>query len=157
MKLYIIATKIQKDIVDLFVKACDERGVKYEILDPANTCPLDIKIRKGDAVYRAATSDVYGAAELELDLVLKGAKSFHKDSKTLFPKQGDTILYETLGIPAPKTISYIPKNRAALLKCVDALGGFPVCLKALCRCIPTRLSRGFAAHISRPEVCSRET
>lgn len=41
------------------------------------------------------------------------------------------MVFDNLGIPAPKTVNYLPKDREALLKYVDEVGGFPVCLKVL--------------------------
>lgn len=131
MKLYIISVENQKPTTKLLVKACEERGIEYEVITPEDTCPLDIDIHDGDAVYRIATVARYGAAELEWDLIFKGAKSFYKDTSSLFLKRIDAMVFNQFGIPAPKTINYLPKDRNALLKCVDELGGFPVCLKAL--------------------------
>lgn len=131
MKLYIISVEGQETTIDLLTKACEARKIAYEVLFPDKTCPLDVKIKYGDAVYRTAVTSHYGAAELEWDLVFKGAKSFYKDRESLFLKRIDAMAFESLGVPAPKTINYLPKDRKALMKCVDALGGFPVCLKAL--------------------------
>lgn len=131
MKLYIISTKSQKLTTDLLIDACKKRGVHYEVLDPEETCPLDVKVEDGDAVYRVATASHYGAAELEWDLIFKGARSFYRDKNSLLLKRVDAMVFESLGVPAPRTINYLPKDRVALLKCVDEIGGFPVCLKAL--------------------------
>ena len=131
MKLYIISSKTQATTTKLLIEACEKRNVEYEILYPESTCPLDVTVNEGDAVYRVTTASHYGAAELELDLLLKGAKSFYKDYSAHFFKQVDAMVFENKGVPAPKTISYLPKDKNALLKCVEAVGGFPVCLKAL--------------------------
>ncbi|MBR5389054.1 hypothetical protein IK146_00580 [Candidatus Saccharibacteria bacterium] len=131
MKLYIISVDNQEPKTELLVKACQDRGIKYEVLNPEVVCPLDISINDGDAVCRVATMLHYGAAELEWDLIFRGAKSFYKDTSALLLKRIDSMLFEKFGIPAPKTVDYLPKDRDALLRCVDRLGGFPVCLKAL--------------------------
>ena len=131
MKLYIITIEEQKTTTNLLVEACKKRGIEYELLIPEKTNPSNIHIKEGDAVYRIATASHYGAAELEWDLIFKGAKSFYKDQGSLFLKRIDAMVFERLGIPAPKTINYLPKDRVALLECVEEVGGFPVCLKAL--------------------------
>lgn len=131
MKLYIISNEGQKTTTDLLVAAAKNRGINSEVLNPEKICPADIKIENGDAVYRVSTASHYGAAELEWDLIFKGAKSFYKDKKSLFLKRIDAMAFESLGVPAPRTINYLPKDRKALLRCVKEVGGFPVCLKAL--------------------------
>lgn len=131
MKLYIITDESQKATTNLLVEACKKRKIPYKLLIPSQTCPSDIVVKKGDAVYRVATGCYYGASELEWELVLKGAKSFYTDYSALLFRKIDAMLFDKFKIPAPKTINYLPKDRTALMKCVDELGGFPVCLKAL--------------------------
>lgn len=136
MKLYIISagsisTGDQDITTDLLALACEKQSIEYEVLVPEKICPLDVSVHDGDAVYRVATSTHYGTAELEWDLIMKGAKSFFKDKRALLMNKVQTTTFEYLGIPVPKTVSYLPKDRDALLRCVDRLGGFPVCLKAL--------------------------
>lgn len=131
MKLYIISNDDQKIIAELLSEACEKRNIPYEILDPAEVSPFDVKIEPGDAVYRAATSANYGASDLEWDLIMKGAKSFFSDKRALLMNKVQTTTFEYLGVPVPKTAPYLPKDRDALARCVDELGGFPICIKAL--------------------------
>ncbi len=131
MKLYIITREKQKTTTDLLTEACKKRNIPYEILIPDQIRPSSINVQKGDAVYRISTGSHYGAAELEWELVLSGAKSFHKDYNALFLKRIDAMLFDKFNVPAPKTINFLPKDRTSLMECVDELGGFPVCLKAL--------------------------
>ena len=131
MKIYFIATGEQDVTLRLMSEACTKRGVDYEVLDPMQVNPDDIQIKPGDAVYRMATASHYGATELEWNLIFKGAKSFRGPKNLPLLRGIDLMIFEKAGVPTPKTVPYIPKDRAALTKCVDALGGFPICLKVL--------------------------
>lgn len=69
-------------------------------------CPSEVKIEDGsDAVYRVATASHYGAAELEWDLIFRGAKSFYKDKNSLLLKRIDAMTFKELGVSAPRTIN----------------------------------------------------
>lgn len=132
MTLFIITTKGQEITTKLLTEACEEHNIKYKILDPESTNPLDVAIEKNsDAVYRIATASHYGAAELEWALIFKGAKSFYRNDNSLLIKRIDAMVFEKYGVPAPKTVPYLPKDRAVLLKCVEDLGGFPIIIKSL--------------------------
>lgn len=131
MKLYIIAKSPNEISTTLLKEACEERNISHEILIPLETNPANITIKPGDAVYRAATSSNYGAAELERDLIMKGAKSFRKPEDAFVVQKDETLLFRKYDIPTPKTITYLPKSKIALEECVEEIGGFPVCVKML--------------------------
>lgn len=131
MKLYIIAKSHDETSTCLLKKACEARSVDYEILIPIETNPSNVIIEPGDAVYRAATSSNYGAAELERDLIMKGAKSFRRPEDAFIIQKDESLLFRKHNIPTPKTITYLPKDKTALKECVEEIGGFPVCVKML--------------------------
>lgn len=131
MKLYIIAKSPDETSTALLKKACEARNIDHEILIPLETNPSSITIKSGDAVYRTATSSNYGAAELERDLIMKGAKSFRSPEEAFIMQKDETLLFREHNIPTPKTITYLPKDKTALKKCVEEVGGFPVCVKML--------------------------
>ena len=131
MKLYIIAKSHDETSTCLLKKACEARNVDYGILIPIETDPSNVIIEPGDAVYRAATSSNYGAAELERDLIMKGAKSFRKPEDAFVIRKDETLLFRKYNVPTPKTITYLPKDKVILKKCVEEVGGFPVCVKML--------------------------
>ncbi len=131
MKIFFISTGEQGVSLNLLTEACAKRDIDYVVLNPENINPLDIQIEPGDAVYRLATASHYGATELEWSLIMKGAKSFRGPKNLPLIRGFDLMMFERAGVPTPKTVPYIPRDRAALEKCVDELGGFPVCLKVL--------------------------
>lgn len=134
MELFIITTESQKTTNHLLEEACKKRGVQYRFLDPAEVCPLDINVSKGDAVYRVTDAFHYGHFELECHLIEKGVISFYDKSKlpfTLNAENIDSVLFSQLAITTPKTINYLPEDRSSLLKSVEYLGGFPIIIKAL--------------------------
>lgn len=134
MKLFIITSPTQKTTNDLIVTACENRRIEYELLDPDFTAPSDIKCNTSDMVYRVTDSFHYGHLELEHHLASRGVVSFYKNDAlpfTMNAEEIDSILLPELGVATPKTVNYIPKERSALLKCVDYLGGFPIIIKAL--------------------------
>lgn len=131
MKIYFISVDNQNITLKLLTDACTKRGINYEVLSPMSTNPSDITIEPGDAVYRISTMSHYGAAELENNLIFKGAKSLYCPGYLPMVCGVDLMILEKAGIPTPKTIPYIPQDRDVLMKCVDELGGFPICLKVL--------------------------
>lgn len=131
MKLYIIAKAYDETSTTLLKKACEERDISYRILIPLETNPSIIEVDDGDAVYRAATNSNYGAAELERELIYKGAKSLRGPEYAFIASKDETILFRENNIPTPKTITYLPKDKKALKECVEEIGGFPICVKVL--------------------------
>lgn len=133
MKLFIIALPNQKTSIGLLSRACEKNKLDYEILDPNVTCPCDINVAKNDMVYRVSDAYHYGCLELEYHLIEKGATSFYKNNSPylLNLENIDSILLGQSDIATPKTINYLPKDRDAMLKCIDYLGGFPIIIKAL--------------------------
>lgn len=84
-------------------------------------------------VYRVSDVYHYGCLELEYHLIDKGATSFYKNNSPylLNLENIDSILLGQPDVVTPKTINYLPKDRDAMLKCIDYLGGFPIIIKAL--------------------------
>lgn len=59
--------------------------------------------------------------------------SFYKDDNIFYlnSEEIDTFILDNKNVPLPKIMYYIPKDRDALRRCVDYLGGFPICIKVL--------------------------
>jgi len=133
MRLFIIALPTQKTTIGLLTEACQTLNVDYEILNPDEVAPIDVMVKPGDMVYRVSDASHYGCLELEYDLIKRGAVSFYKNNDIFYlnSEEIDVFILDDKNIPLPKTISYIPKDRDALRRCVDYLGGFPICIKAL--------------------------
>ena len=133
MKLYLIIGSNNNVITrQLLETACGARNVECIVLDPATTNPLHTHLNSGDALYRVSTSSRYGAAELEATLIRPDIATFRKNSVPMSTSCADKpIAYQYLGIPAPKTAGYLPKDREILLDVVEELGGFPIIVKAM--------------------------
>ena len=133
MRLFIIALPTQKTTTRLLVEACQMLDLNYEVLNPAEVAPVDIEVKPGDMVYRVSDASHYGCLELEYDLIKRGAVSFYKQNDIFYlnTEEIDTFILNDKNVPLPKTIYYIPTDREALRRCVDYLGGFPICIKAL--------------------------
>ena len=132
-RLFIIALPTQKTTIGLLTEACQTLNVDYKILNPEEVAPIDIGVRPGDMVYRVSDASHYGCLELEYDLIKRGAVSFYKNNNIFYlnSEEIDAFILDNKDVSLPKTISYIPKDREALRRCVDYLGGFPICIKAL--------------------------
>lgn len=137
MKLYLIAkTKEEPSnsnlvVIDLLQKACAERGVELEVLDPAHTNPLTVKINPGDALYRVAAMSTPGAMGLETMLIRPNIATFRTESTPMAVRRPGAIAYEYLKVPAPRTVNYLPEDHKVLLEIVEELGGFPIIIKAM--------------------------
>lgn len=132
-KMYLVALPTQKTTVGLLTRACQELGVNYEIVNPEEIASIDIEVHPGDMVYRISDASHYGCLELEYDLIKRGVTSFYKGDNVFYlnSEEIDVFILNDRNVPLPKTITYIPKDREALRRCVDYLGGFPICIKAL--------------------------
>ncbi len=136
MKLYLIA-KTQNEpsnsnlvVIDLLGKACAERKVVLEVLDPARVNPLKVKIDPGDALYRVASMGTPGAMGLETMLINPSVATFRTDPTPMTVRRPGAVAYEYLKVPAPRTVNYLPENHQVLLEVVEELGGFPIIIKA---------------------------
>lgn len=133
MKLFLIAQPRQRVSIELLQTACQQRGVECVVLDPATTNPLEVAIKSGDALYRISDARNYGCLELEYQLLKPGVVSFYRQDDPLLinREEDDSFLLSRLGIPTPPTANYLPQDRQVLRAVVEALGGFPIIIKAL--------------------------
>lgn len=134
MKLYLIFNRNHKPTtLDLLQQACAARNIESIILDPIEVNPTRVVLEKGDALYRISTHHNLGAKELEAALIRPDIATFRTNSTPAGVNnwRDDPTSYAYLGIPAPKTVGYIPQDRQVLLDVVDELGGFPIILKAM--------------------------
>lgn len=135
MKLYIIFNHAggNQTTLELLQQACAAHGLESVILDPAEVNPTTITLEKGDALYRISTHEKPGAKQLEAALLRPDIASFRTNSTPsgVSNWHDAPTSYAYLGIPAPKTVGYIPQDRQVLLDVVEELGGFPIIIKAM--------------------------
>jgi hypothetical protein len=126
MRLFCIAQDRLNDTNACMRAAGVSRGVEVVMLTPdryalrPDLCPV-----AGDLLYRAAT-DV-ASDRLEKLLWRPGVAAFYDDP--FFECLYQNVLFQRHGLPVPRTIHSISRDRAALAAQVEQLGGFPLVLK----------------------------
>jgi len=135
MKLYcIIDPKKNSKTKSLLQKACIEKSVDYVEIDIRSNkfdfvnCP---RPAAGDCLYRVIANDK-NAKKIEFALIKDSIATFYADNSHDYifrPHAG--IKLEKFGIPVPKTIPVITSDRDILKIYAEALGGFPIIIKAM--------------------------
>lgn len=126
MRFFCITQDRLHDTNECLRAACASRGVEAVMLTPdsyalhPDRCPV-----AGDLLYRAAT-DV-ACDRLEKLLWRPGVAAFYDDPFFECMYQG--VLFQRHGLPVPRTIHAVSRDRMALAAQVEQLGGFPLVLK----------------------------
>jgi glutathione synthase/RimK-type ligase-like ATP-grasp enzyme len=134
MNFYCITEEEFKERAVLLMLACEKLNVKYIELNPNNFCYSKIpKLKKTDFLYRISTSGK--ARNLERIILNKELTTFYSSFDNAFCKLdnvfGATLVFEKNQISIPKTVFGISKDKNALKKDIEYLGGFPIILKAV--------------------------
>ncbi len=117
--------------LSLLRRACDELGLESLLIDIETfdfTCSDNLP-RRGDILYRIADGSL--ARTVEKFLLSDGVASFYKNTEQAYFFPDDLALYHRHGLPTPKTIPAINRNRDLLQKSASFVGGFPLILKIL--------------------------
>jgi RimK family alpha-L-glutamate ligase len=117
---------------ELFTQACADRNINYIEIDVSNH-KLDFvnlpKLVPGDCLYRAVANNI-NAKKIEYCLAQDFVATLYNSPEAIFrPCSG--IKLGKFGVPIPKTIPVLTPDRDILQTYVEALGGFPLIIKAL--------------------------
>ncbi|MDP3997521.1 MAG: hypothetical protein U1C49_00365 [Candidatus Andersenbacteria bacterium] len=123
-----------RNILRYLREACDKRKIDFKIISPDEfdyTAPPEIA--PGDLVYRVSISS--DAMSVENFLLREDTITFYSNFDRALSTYAyyhyDFSVHAKAGLPIPKTIYHLPKNRDLLRRAVDYLGGFPVIVKVL--------------------------
>lgn len=138
MRFYCItdtADKANHTTAGLLKQACEARGVEYIAIDPMHFNYTDpIEISEKDALYRIAIS-TESARIIEKYLLMKKPVTLYRSHDIGLGKYDNvieaTMVHEAHGIPIPKTIYSLTKNRAILDSYAASLGGLPLIIKTV--------------------------
>lgn len=131
-RLFTITTKDITETNRLLEEACVARSVEYKpiFLEDLSSLPTDIT--SYDLLYKVQTSVL--SSDLEKMLMLQGPQTFYGEHAQHYSASHPlayTCIHEHAGVPIPKT-AYFPSTELAKLQAdVDALGGYPIILKAV--------------------------
>lgn len=133
MNFFLLTLDTQTITNRLLEEGCRENDVTYVPVDPSQQTELDLTPQKGDGLYRVSDASHVGMIEMEMALLSQNMVSFYTAPTfgLINQEEFDSIHLPKLGLPTPKTVSHIPKDRAALKHAVEELGGFPIIIKAL--------------------------
>lgn len=129
MTLYCIYTSVDRSVA-LLRDACQQRGVDFVQLNPRRIDYSQPPTLTSPALlYRVVTGP--RAARLERRLHYQRPTSFFATPERGTIQISNLDRYIQHHIPLPATIPEITRHRGRLRSFVDALGGFPVVLKAV--------------------------
>lgn len=129
LRLVCIDDGVPEETPRLLRAACASRGVEFVSVDPrgfdfSNATPLGA----GDLLYRPAVSAV--AMRAEQHLYSPDVASFYADpAGPFFPYTNYPLLFDRAGLPCPRSIPLLSRDRATLRRHVATLGGLPVVVK----------------------------
>jgi hypothetical protein len=129
--LAIIDDDVPSETVDLIDAAAARRGIATELVDaPRFDFSPERGLCPGDMVYRPAIS--MHATRVEQHLWTPQIASFDLDPDgPLFANINAMTTFARAGLPVPRTYWLASGNRALIQTYVEALGGFPIVVKAL--------------------------
>jgi RimK family alpha-L-glutamate ligase len=117
------------DSSKLLKKACQTKGVKFIQLNPEDyDFTQSIKFAKEDMLYRVQVSGK--AKDLEKFLIDRQVTTFYKNYERAISSRSNILAYIKEGIPTPKTIYRLTRNKELLSKYAKQLG-FPLIIKAM--------------------------
>lgn len=129
MAFYCINNVLAGNSAPLLQQACEKRDIEFIELDALTVdFSKPIVFAPGDLLYRTATS--HAARVLERTLMNEAVTTFHASFHRSFASYLQAPLLEYHGISVPKTIAFAHKDRTLLQEYVNALGGFPIIIKA---------------------------
>jgi RimK family alpha-L-glutamate ligase len=130
MKFWALRPSLNPDVElrrKLLKNACDHRNIEYidvdqDKFDYSNIPELDY----GDMLFHI----IRGPNLLERLMVNERVATFYQHHNTVMARPDQMIVHEKAGLPVPRTIHSVSRDRGLLKKYVDALGGFPIIVKA---------------------------
>ena len=118
---------IEDERVRLLAEACSSLKISFKEVDPFSyDLAKNSPVQPGDMVYRVSRGKILQT--FEKFFLTPGVVTFYTDP---WHHGGDPFVFEKEGIACPKTIFCPTNNRERLISYVEALGGFPIVIKAL--------------------------
>lgn len=133
-RLFVIVYKRGSESLALLQAAVDARNIE---LVPVVVEDFDFtrvpEIAPGDGLYRVATGGA--ACRVEQLLLNPGVVSLYTDPMVGIGKLDNvvacSVVHQQAGLPIIPTVFDLPQDRTQLQNAVDALGGFPIIIKAM--------------------------
>lgn len=118
---------------DKLVRACQRRGLAYEIVNPSSFDPIELTLSDNDSFYRIA--DSLRARQLDIYFTQQGCRSVKIIDSGIDFTMIDTITRDALcrasGINCIPTIYFPVLEEERLTQQVGKIGGFPVIIKEM--------------------------
>jgi len=133
MNFYLISSESNKQTNDTFINACgNNKNVNLVYLDIRTYPEKNFKKpTPNDALYRANTTPY--ARQIEIDLLNEDLATFYKDYRKALHggmnPAADEKIYTENGVPTPKTIFIITKDKQNIEKEIEDLNGPPYIVK----------------------------
>ena len=125
-RLFLVTQHWLEETNKVLVEACARRGVEPVIVAPEEyVASARYTPRHGDLLYRAATG--IAADRIEKQLWQPGMATFYETP--FFECTAQSLWLDREGLPMPRTVHTLPKDRRTIEKLVKTLGGFPVVVK----------------------------
>jgi len=136
MKFYCIAYPSNQPITELLKSACQARDIEYVEVNPAEyNYANPVLPAAGDILYRASPGQSGERAAIILERFMmhdQVATLYQEFTRSLVGAYSNSyIFHQKAGLPIPKTINHLTRDRAQLKQYVEHLGGFPIVLKVL--------------------------
>jgi len=126
MRFFCVTRDSLADTNQALAQACAARGIEAVMMSPdSHAAQPQLRPRPGDLLYRAATDAP--CDRLEKLLWQPGVAAFYEEPFFECIYQG--VLFQSHGLPMPRTIHALSADRALLQSQVEQLGGFPLVLK----------------------------
>ena len=126
---YCLDDGVPVETVEYLRAACADRGLPFEVLDPALVDGRRPPLEPGSILFSPATS--WTAERVEQQLWQPGVRSFHRRPEGPFVQTLNPLLaFARAGLPVPRFAWITSGDRDALRALVDDLGGLPLVLKA---------------------------
>ncbi len=131
MRFALIDDDVPEETSQLLKEACEARGVEVLHVHASGFALGSIPpLGAGDLMYRPAVSTA--AARVERLLWRPEVATFHADPLGPFASIDDyPLLFQNLGLPAPRSLPILNAARDELRWAVEAVGGLPAVVKVL--------------------------
>lgn len=129
MRLHLIDDRVPRETIELLVSASAARGVEASIRAARGfDFTIQPPLSPGELLYRPAVS--LAAIRVEQFLAAAGATTFYADRDgAFFVPTAAPWIFERAGLTVPRSLPCLSRDRQALQRCVDYLGGYPVVVK----------------------------
>lgn len=130
MTFYCIIRNKEQETGDYLKEAALNSGCAFSAIHPEEFNYLEPpEFNRGDILYRASTGSE--AQILERWLYREELTTFYDATQKniIMHNRHSPLIYEKAGLPIPRTIQHVTRNRKILRGYVEALGGFPIIVK----------------------------